>query len=574
MTILKDRAVIYTRFSSTMQKKTSTEGQIMQSQKVIERNKWRVIEILSDEAKSGQKERKREAYQRLLAMARNKEFDYVVVEMPNRLSRRASTITRLWEFFDNREIKIVDCQRGVPLTETDISIVALYNSIFRPQLADFVRRGHEVAIKNGKWPGALPYGYRRIDGLKASIEIDPVKREIVIRIYREYAAGVSTRVIAANLNRDGIPAPAGGEWNFQTLTGGRHGRGIIGNPIYTGLMLWNTHTTFINDDEMDQKRKNPEEKHVTHKRDDLRIISPELWEATQLVRQGRAVKMFGASGKPKRRAVIPRNNEHPLAGALCCAVCGGHMRIAQSSRNGAPRAACANAHQRSTCDHTRSFDMDVLLEDVASAIEERLTSPKLVKAAYEAWKEERKHDRKKEDERAKLERAVRSLTTEIERLSHALANSRRKPDELLKLIDEKDAERDNITERLKQLGAITASNVIPFDHPNFAQDYCRDVSRLVAALRTNPKAIETRIAFRNLVGAVMVKPSQKRMPYKIDTKINSATFGMRLFSENRKKPQEIAASAWYDNVNPANSVLTLSQHNNTLISLGEWQRAA
>ena len=69
-------------------------------------------------------------------------------------------------------------------------------------------------------------------------------------------------------------------------------------------------------------------------------------DRAQKVRSERAIHMFGPTGKPRRRPVVPRNNEHPLAGVLRCGVCNGHMRIAQSSRNGGPRAACANAHQR------------------------------------------------------------------------------------------------------------------------------------------------------------------------------------------------------------------------------------
>lgn len=169
--------------------------------------------------------------------------------------------------------------------------------------------------------------------------------------------------------------------------------------------------------------------------------------------------MFGPTGKPRRRAVIPRNNEDPLAGVLRCGVCNGHMRIAQSSRNGAPRAACASAHQRGTCEHTRSFDMDVLLEDASAKIQVELLSPKAIEEAMRAWKEERKNDRNKGSEHAKLERRRCVLTTEIERLSYAIANSRRKPDELLKRIDECDLERESIEDRLRLLGG-RGENVI------------------------------------------------------------------------------------------------------------------
>ncbi|MHC2707311.1 septal ring factor EnvC (AmiA/AmiB activator) [Bradyrhizobium diazoefficiens] len=153
--------------------------------------------------------------------------------------------------------------------------------------------------------------------------------------------------------------------------------------------------------------------------------------------------------------------------------------------------------------------MDVLLEDVSSKMELRLLSPKAIEEAMRAWKEERKNDRKKNSEHANLERRLRTLTTEIERLSYAIANSRRKPDELLKRIDECDVERETVKERLRLLGS-GSENVIPFDHPKFGDRYRSEAKRLVTALKINPKAIETRVAFRNLIDSIVVHPVRKR----------------------------------------------------------------
>jgi hypothetical protein len=344
-------------------------------------------------------------------------------------------------------------------------------------------------------------------------------------------------------------------WNHQCITGGRHGRGIIGNQLYIGEIHWNVRSTILNPEtQKKQKRRNPEERHIIVKKLELRIIPQALWDSAQKVRSARAIHMFGPTGKPRRRPVIPRNNAHPLAGVLRCGVCNGHMRIAQSSRNGAPRAACADAHQRGTCEHTHSFDMDVLLKDVAAKIEVKLLSRRAIEEAMNAWQEERKNDRKKNSERAILERRRRVLTTEIERLSYAVANSRRKPDELLKRIDACDVERETVEERLRLLGG-GGEDVIPFEHPKFSDRYYSEAKRLVTALESNPKASETRIAFRNLIDSIVVHPVRKRMPYEYTPYMNSAAlFGMKLFPENRRKTGKIASLAYYDNGKSGKSV--------------------
>lgn len=326
------------------------------------------------------------------------------------------------------------------------------------------------------------------------------------------------------------------------------------NELYVGEIHWNVRSTVLNPEtQKKQKRRNPEERHTIVKNAELRIIPQALWDNAQKVRSERAIHMFGPTGKPRRRPLVPRNNEHPLAGVLRCGVCNGHTRIAQSSRNGGPRAAYANAHQRGTCEHTRSFDMDLLLNDVAEKMEVRLLSPKAIEEAMRAWKEERKSDQRKDSERSNLERRRRVLNTEIERLSYAIANSHRKPDELVKRIDECDVERETVEERLRLLGS-GGENVIPFDHPKFGDRYRSEAKRLVTALKINPKAIETRIAFRNLVDCIIVHPVRKRMPYEYTPYLNAAAlFSMTIFSEDRHKTGTVS-TAYYDNVQSGKSV--------------------
>lgn len=558
----KKKAVIYARYSSDMQKATSIDGQLLLCRKVAERNNLDVIGEFVDAAKSGLTENARDGYQRLLDGVRNHNFDVIVVEHFDRLSRDPATIQRLKQIFEFNRIDLMD-QKGIYATATDISIASLYNTIYKPQLAEKVRRGHDNAVANGKIPGSYAYGYRPTPGAPGERLIDENEAKIVLRIFREYAAGRSTRNIAADLTREGVPTPGATRhknkagrtiWNHQCITGGRNGRGILGNELYIGEIHWNVRSTILNPEtQKKQKRRNPEGQHLVVEKPELRIIPQDLWNMTQELRGARAVRMFGPTGKPRRRAVIPRNNEHPLAGALRCGVCNGHMRIAQSSRDGAPRAACANAHQRGSCEHTRSFDMDVLLNDVCRNIDVKLLSAKAIEEAMGAWQEERKNDRRKGSERETLERRRRKLTTEIERLSYAIANSRRKPEELLQLIDECDLERENIDARLRLLGD-GSGNVIPFDHPKFGDRYRSEVKKLVIALKTNPKAIETRVAFRNLIDCIVVHPGRKRMPYEYTPYLNSAAlFGRTLFPEGGKLGK-IDTSANYNNGGSEKSV--------------------
>lgn len=85
--------------------------------------------------------------------------------------------------------------------------------------------------------------------------IDESEAKIVRRIFIEYTSGRSTRDIAADLTREGVPSPRATRhknkagrttWNHQCITGGRHGRGIIGNELYIGEIHWNVRSTILN----------------------------------------------------------------------------------------------------------------------------------------------------------------------------------------------------------------------------------------------------------------------------------------------------------------------------------------
>jgi DNA invertase Pin-like site-specific DNA recombinase len=86
------------------------------------------------------------------------------------------------------------------------------------------REGMKTAVKKGKASTCLAYGYKlsqqrdangdRIRGLR---DVDPVKGEIVRRIFKMYADGISPRDIAHILNNEGIIGPRGAAWRDTAI---------------------------------------------------------------------------------------------------------------------------------------------------------------------------------------------------------------------------------------------------------------------------------------------------------------------------------------------------------------------
>ena len=70
------------------------------------------------------------------------------------------------------------------------------------------------------------YGFRASEDGNA-LEVSEPEMEVVRRIFRSVAEGMSVRSVRISLERDGIPAPSGiGRWNHTTI------RNIIGSELY------------------------------------------------------------------------------------------------------------------------------------------------------------------------------------------------------------------------------------------------------------------------------------------------------------------------------------------------------
>ena len=350
------RAAIYALgFSSDLQKDRSIDDQLLVCQSLASRENLEVVETFRDRAKSGASMFERDGLLELMkAAAKRREFSVVIVESLDRLSRDQEDLAGIFKRLSYHEVEILTVNEG-KTTSIHVGIRGIVGSLFLADLGAKVRRGHNGRVREGKFPGAVTYGYRAVAGKPGEREIEPTEAAIVRRIFKEYAAGISPRAIALALTADRIPTPAGAPaWNHQAFIGGGSKRGIIGNPLYVGELVWSTTRNILNPATGKKtKRIGPADERVSASVPHLRIVDQGLWEAANQVRRDRGTAKFGEGGKMRCGARLPAH-DHLLAGLLRCAACGGHMRIANTSRDGSPRAACAAAHQHGTCGHARA----------------------------------------------------------------------------------------------------------------------------------------------------------------------------------------------------------------------------
>ena len=244
------RAAIYARYSSSLQHPSSIEDQVELCRQHASRFGCTVLEdyIYADQEISGSEER-REGYQRLLAAARARAFDAIIVEAQDRLWRNEAEMHAALQRLQFWGIKVFYIATGTDLTEKAGRLIATVigwkDEAYLDDLRDKTRRGLGGQVRRGFSAGGRTYGYRT-EATTAATRVDghgqaPVigyrrviagdEARVVRRIFEEYAAGRSPKAIVYDLNRDGVPPPrirGTKGWTWTALVGNRRlGTGIL-----------------------------------------------------------------------------------------------------------------------------------------------------------------------------------------------------------------------------------------------------------------------------------------------------------------------------------------------------------
>lgn len=221
---------------------------------------------------------------------------------------------------------------------------------------------------------------------------------MVVRIFEDYAAGLSPIAITRHLNADGVPSPRSGKasrhplgkaaaWTPNTLTGNAaRGTGILNNPLYVGRRPYGKQTY----------RKNPEtgKRHAFVNTEDKRsddvespalgIVPIELWDRVKF-------RQATLSRGPKQRtemAGLPffaqQRPRYLLTGKMTGGSCG-----ASYAKSGKTRFGCQGAAKKGPtwCDNRLTIRQDELDARVLAGLSSEMLCDDVVAAflaEYEA----------------------------------------------------------------------------------------------------------------------------------------------------------------------------------------------
>lgn len=290
----------YTRYSSENQRPESIEDQVRIIRAAAAKYGFSLPEkcIYRDAAMSGALAM-RPDLNKMLADAKTGAFQVLFLDDLSRLARDATLMLLTLQDLRYHGIRVISVADGLDTDDENsvlgIQVRGICNEL---QLADLRKktfRGLEGQKMRGYFVGEATFGYRsepsgrvRLDKHGRSrpegyvMRIDVVEAEVVLRVFREYADGVSITRLVKSLNEQGVPGryrPEGG-WNASSI------HRILENPKYRGHWIWNRNGNRRDLRTGRRKRyEKPESEWLVRDDEALRIVPQELWDRVQKRRE-------------------------------------------------------------------------------------------------------------------------------------------------------------------------------------------------------------------------------------------------------------------------------------------------
>jgi site-specific DNA recombinase len=505
------RVALYARYSSDQQSATSIEDQLRICREQAVREGWSVTAVYKDAAISGASVILRPGIQTLLQDAQGRQFDVVMAEALDRISRDQADIATLFKHMQFAGIPIVTLAEG-EISELHVGLKGTMNALFLKDLAKKTHRGLRGRVEQGKSGGGISYGYdivRRLNSegepVRGERTINADQAEVVRRIFREFACGIPPRRIAQRLNAEGVPGPGGRPWGGTTVRGhAKRGSGLVNNELYIGRLIWNRQR-FIKDPSTGRRvaRLNPESDWIVTEVPELRIIDDATWQAAK-ARQAEITTQYAGVIAGIHAARNPLNRTHRpkslLSGLLRCGCCDGPYTL-----RGQGRFACSNHLDTNTCSNGRTITRAKIEQRVLDGLRDKLMAPEAAAEAVRAFVAETNrlnHERQatrasSQIELTKAERAISGILDAIE-------DGRRTPALMARLYELEDR-----VAVLRTQQADTAASPVDL-HPNIAETYRKKVARLTQALNQPEEREEAATALRGLIEKVVLTPGAQR----------------------------------------------------------------
>jgi site-specific DNA recombinase len=389
---------IYTRYSSDLQRPTSSEDQVRNCRATAKDKGWDVLDeyVRSDEEVSGRTLVGRDGLADLMRRAEQnpKPFDCILIDDTSRLGRYLPDVLKESDMLLYHGVFIYFVSDRLDTRDEGSRIVHMVKGYgderYSKDLAKKVHRGQEGCIRKGYTAGGTCYGYKnkyltdptvkergqdRVVGVEQ--EIAPEQAAAVVRIMEMRGASLSFSQIAKTLNAERVPAPRRKyKGRIQEVWVPSSIKEITKNELYRGVRVWNRTEKLLHPIKGKKaKRARPQSEWIRVEVPGLRIVSDELWDRVQQVNQRMKDMIYGRRQGGFNRT--PASRTYLFSGCMTCGICGGKYSVIIGGQPSKVRYGCKNHRFRNTCTNKITILRNRLEPQLISAISRNLLDPRL-----------------------------------------------------------------------------------------------------------------------------------------------------------------------------------------------------
>lgn len=333
---VRKRVAAYCRVSTDHEDQANSfESQQRYFRQYIECNPdWELYEIFADEGISGTNTKKRSEFKRMIACAKEGDFDLIITKEISRFAR--NTLDSIYYTRDLKKhgVGVIFMNDNINTLDGDAELrLAIMSSIAQEEsrkTSERVKWGQKRQMEQGVVFGRSMLGYDVKDG---KMTVNEGGAKIVRLIFHKFAnENKGTHVIARELREAGITPMRVKEWSNTVILR------VIRNEKYCGDLVQKK--TFTPDFLSHEKKYNRgEEEFVIIKDHHEPIVSRELFEKANRILDEKSLTQ---EGKAKH------SNRYPFSGKIKCGCCGSSYVARYKNRKNGTRYKAWRCYKSAT----------------------------------------------------------------------------------------------------------------------------------------------------------------------------------------------------------------------------------
>ena len=423
----------------------------------------------------------REVLQQILEDAKNKEFDVLLTYMSDRIGRQeeysiyVATLNQLG-------IEVWTVVEGQLTTEEHIDKLLNYirfwqNAGESKKTSKRVKDTQQELIKKGKFVGGkAPFGYELVHSgeisnhgrlLKKPVIVEK-NAEIVRKIYNlAVFKGYGYDKIAKTLNAEGVLPVEVDKWKSGTIAS------ILKNPIYMGYPCINRRINHNGFTRLDRREWIYSEEQVQ----ELVIITPELWERAQEIREQRKAKINASKENSAKQYEEQYNVPFSVKGKLAligityCGYCGKRLKNGSyanhwTTKTGEKKVAFAGRYCcPEKCKERSCYSQEYLEDIVFNVVEKYMENIKHIDITEEIEKMFKEQTKVTEKELKRIQSEQKRVQMDIEILEEKIPEAIRgdycfSAEKLSSMINDKQKVQIELDSKLKEIKQKMSSTMV------------------------------------------------------------------------------------------------------------------